>query len=139
MQKNTDKPAAHLVSSAAASGRDITPAAVERRARDLAVIAGRDEDLAIDSDREDASHELRGITGFRQSAASADDASVSRSADPAEPAVSTGHAAPESPMPDDDDITDRLAQEGVDEAQHELMLTAQRQERRELRASLEGV
>ena len=113
---------------------DLTHDDVEKRAREIAVIRGRAEEKLSEDDRAEAWAELNGellpgTTGSNQ------DAVGGLSRDPSEPVSDPGHqvvtAAPED---DETEARERLATEGVEEAQHDQMLAAREREQRENRS-----
>lgn len=108
---------------------EVTAEAIETRARELAMIDGRHAHQVTDADRKQSRAELSGET---LPATAQDDAEAAGglSRDPAEPVSRTGHAATEQLPVDEQDIAERLTLEGVEEAQHDQMLAARRQERR---------
>lgn len=97
----------------------VTPDDIEQRAREEALISGREPNRVTASDRIQAKKELLG------------DDSVDRSADENEitgrgmgaPPVSRGKKV-EAQLPDDDSDEERTVQEGIDEAGHSEMLEA---------------
>ena len=96
---------------------------IEQRAQELAEIRGSgsytQEDLA------EAARELRGHS-LPVSSPEDDVAETGLARDPSDPAANTGHHVPDMPADDENEASARLAQEGVDEAQHDLMLAARR-------------
>ena len=96
---------------------------IEQRAQELAEIRGSgsytQEDLA------EAARELRGHS-LPVSSPEDDVAETGLGRDPSDPAANTGHHVPDMPADDENEASARLAQEGVDEAQHDLMLAARR-------------
>lgn len=108
---------------------DLTDEDVERRARELAVIRGGSEERVTEDDRAAAWAELRGEP---MPASSVDD-SESRGAvtrDPSEPMADTGRQVADQEGDDDEVAPERLAIEGVEEAQHDQMLASRRREHR---------
>lgn len=103
------------------NGRPIgaaSPEDLERRARELALIEGRD--FVTTDDRERAREELSG--NFGAEAVTEDTPTAgSRSRDPSDPAADRGSPAPQI-EPNEDAELEHLALEGVEEAQHEQML-----------------
>lgn len=102
-------------------------AAVDQRARENARIAGRRR--ATKADREQARQELLG----RAVPPTTKDAVESRRAvsrDPSEPVSRRGTRTRTAPDRDLQDGLERLVNEGVEEAQHELAVAASRQRRR---------
>jgi hypothetical protein len=96
---------------------------IEQRAQELAEIRGATsytpEDLV------EATRELRGRE-LPVSTAGDDVSETGAGRDPSNPASDTGHHVPDMPADDENEASARLAQEGVDEAQHDLMLAARR-------------
>lgn len=108
-----------------ADAGEITNAMVERRAREDALIAGRATPST--SDRRNAREELQGRS--LPDTTSEDSASIARSLnrDPSDPVSVPGHQTPDHQNEGDDpDMIERLAIEGVEEAQHDQMLAARR-------------
>lgn len=104
---------------------EITNSMIERRAREIALIEGHDAVLA--EDRRVARHELHGDT--LPDTVSNDSAAIalSMNRDPSDPVSVPGHQTPTHNEGDDQDTIERLAIEGVEEAQHEQMLASRRQ------------
>ena len=108
-----------------AEAGEITTAMIERRAHEIALIEGRDTPSA--SDRRAAREELQGRA--LPDTTSDDSASIARSLnrDPSDPVSNPGHQTPDhNNEGDDPDMIERLAIEGVEEAQHDQMLAARR-------------
>lgn len=103
---------------------EITSAAIEARAREIALIDGRTSVTL--ADRREARREFQQET--LPGTMSEDSATIARSAnrDPSEPAAEPGHQIPDRNTIDDQDMIERLAIEGVEEAQHDQMLAARR-------------
>lgn len=93
--------------------------AVERRAQELALIAGRKPHEATVSDRIQAKKELLGSKSANDPA---DDSGIVGSGLGAPP-VSTGHQK-EKFLPHDDEIETEAVETGVAEAEHDTMLKA---------------
>lgn len=100
----------------------VTPRMVEKRARQLALIAGRRAGQVNDTDREEAKHEL--LEPIHPS---------SRPHDRPFPAGSPWGSPPASVgrrtkriRPTDDKISKELVEEGVDEAEHDQMVRSRR-------------
>ena len=108
------------------SGRGLgvpAPSDVERRARELALIRGRTE--PGEEDRAEAAREF--LDGDLPALVSDDaDSTRSRSRDPRDPAFDCGHQLPEYGVDDEKADLERLTLEGVEEAQHDQMLTSRR-------------
>ena len=103
---------------------------IERRARELADIDGRSGAQFTESDLASAEAELMG-TSLPQTNVEDDETDVAMSRDPSEPISVNGHEIPLREGPDEEKAVERLALEGVEEAQHEQMLAARRRARRE--------
>lgn len=107
----------------------ITGGDVERRAREIALINGHSEDDATESDRDEARAELLGET-LPETTVEDVEVSTGINRDPSEPPSVLGHQTPNYEGPDEEKAVERLAVEGVEEAQHDQMLAARRQQRR---------
>jgi hypothetical protein len=99
----------------------VTMGMIEKRARELAVISGRDSHHVIESDREQAKKEL---LGSDSADAPADDSGIVASGMGAPP-TSRGKMAKKF-LPTDDEVESQTVQEGVDEAEHTTMVAANR-------------
>lgn len=99
------------------------PSDVERRARELALIRGRTE--PEEEDRAEAVREFldQDLPGLQNEDA---DSTRSLSPDPRNPVFDCGHQVPEYGGDDEKADLERLALEGVEEAQHDQMLTSRR-------------
>lgn len=111
---------------------DLGDGDVERRARELALIRTGSADNVTEEDRAEAWAELDGqllpeTTGVDGESRGA----LSR--DPSEPIADSGHQVPDQRGLDDDETEarERLATEGVEEAQHDQMLAAREREHRQ--------
>jgi hypothetical protein len=105
------------------------PQDIEHRARELADIDGRSGAEITERDLARAEAELLG-TSLPQTAADDADSDMAMTRDPSEPVSVNGHEIPLREDSDEEKAVERLALEGVDEAQHEQMLAARRRERR---------
>jgi len=114
----------HGKGSGAVSATDI-----ERRARELADIDGRSGAAITDNDIVRAEAELMGRV-LPDTSVDDDDSEARLSRDPSEPISVGGHEIPLREGPDEEKAVERLALEGVEEAQHEQMLAARRRDRR---------
>jgi hypothetical protein len=97
----------------------VTEDMIEQRARELALIAGREPNRVIGSDRIQAKKELLGDD-------SADDAMDEENIMPlgmGSPPTSTGKHT-KNHLPTDDEVEIQTVQEGVDEAAHDEMIEA---------------
>jgi hypothetical protein len=114
-------------------GRDageLTDETIEKRAREIAVIRGRDASQVSEDDRAEAWAELQG----ELLPATTDTDGESRGAlsrDPSEPLSISGHQVPNLEGDNDGADVERLATEGVEEAQHDQMLASRQQEHRQ--------
>ncbi len=98
-----------------------SPEDIERRAGELALIDNRTE--ATDQDRELARGEFQDLN--LPDAINEDAESMqSMSRDPSDPMADRGHQAPEYGGDDEKTALEKLALEGVEEAQHEQMIEA---------------
>lgn len=106
----------------------VTRKDIEHRARELAAIDGRRGDQITDDDLARARAELMGL---RLPSTMVEDkvAETGITRDPSEPPSSPGHEVPILEGADEEKAVERLALEGVEEAQHEQMLAARRRER----------
>lgn len=97
----------------------VTPDMVENRARELALIAGREPNRVTASDRIQAKKEL---LGDDSGDAAIDDTGIVPSGMGAPP-TSTGKRI-EPQLPTDDETEIQTVQEGLDEAEHDEMVQA---------------
>ncbi|MBU6409798.1 MAG: hypothetical protein KGR98_05365 [Verrucomicrobia bacterium] len=97
----------------------VTPDQVERRARELALIAGRQPHRRTTSDLREAKRELLGDDAADSPA---DEANIVPSGMGAPPTESGRQS--ERQLPSDDQDEERVVREGVDEAGHDVMLQA---------------
>jgi hypothetical protein len=98
-----------------------SPEDIERRARELALID--DRTVVTDQDRERARIEFLDLTlpdAINEDA----DSMQSMSRDPSDPLVDRGRQVPEYGVEDEKTALEKLALEGVEEAQHEQMIEA---------------
>jgi hypothetical protein len=89
---------------------------IEQRAQELAEIRGAGR--YTDEDLEQAKREFRSPEN--------DTAEAGAGRDPSNPVAQNGHHVEDMAADDENEASARLAQEGVDEAQHDLMLAARR-------------
>src|SRR5262245_5625801 len=112
---------------------DLNEDDVEKRAREIAVIRGRDPEALSEDDRAEAWAELNGEL-LPGTSSTDKDAAGGLSRDPSEPLSDPGHeVVTAEPDEDETDARERLANEGVEEAQHDQMLAARKREQREKR------
>jgi hypothetical protein len=102
---------------------------IERRARQLADIDGRSGAEITDADLARAEAELMGVV-LPATSVEDEEAEAAMTRDPSEPLSIKGHEIPMREAPDEEKAVERLALEGVEEAQHEQMLAARREARR---------
>ncbi len=106
-----------------------SPEQVENRAREIATIDGRDPKEFTDTDWEQARQELHGATlpsppeETKQNAELVEEWAVV--------ANDTGHRVPRAVEDEDETIGEQLVSDGVEEATHDQMLEARREEREE--------
>lgn len=100
-----------------------------RRARELVDIDGRAGTDPTDEDLARARIELLG-TDLPATTVEDEEARSGLSRDPSEPPSITGRETPRLEGPDEEKAMERMALEGVEEAQHDQMLAARRRERR---------
>lgn len=101
-----------------------SPDAVERRAREIAMIAERDPDEFTDADWDQARRELLGTQGHHAPEETDDNAEVVEEWNVV--ASSIGHHAPR--VEDDENLGEQLVSDGIDEAAHDQMLEARKEE-----------
>jgi hypothetical protein len=99
---------------------------LKERAAEIARIAGRAE--VTDQDYDQARAELRDANLPSPVSADADASMTSLSRDPSDPAVDRGRQTPEYLYNDEEEAVERLALEGVEEAQHDQMIEARNAE-----------
>ena len=105
----------------------ITPEMVQARAREIAVINGRSKDSVLPSDWNEAYRELTGRESPR-------DPSGDWSIETAQwdPAPGTpGHKIHTTPAHDEQTDTERIIEQGISEAEHDLMVEHTREQNRE--------
>jgi hypothetical protein len=102
----------------------VTQAMVEQRAREIAVINGREAKNVLSSDLEEAHRELQGKDLLRPATTKADE--VPEDDRWAPEGVSTGKQAPTVPAPDEQTFAEKLVEEGVADAEHEQEIEATR-------------
>jgi len=107
----------------------ITGTDIERRARELADLDGRDPAKYTQADLARARAELSG-SGLPATTSDDAEGEYGLTRDPSEPPSDSGRQIPDDEGPDEQKAAERLAEEGIEEAQHEQMLAARRMERR---------
>jgi hypothetical protein len=103
---------------------EITRDLLDARAQEIALIAGRDTPTA--EDRRLAREELQGQDLPDTATDDSPTIACASTRDPSEPLSVPGHQTPVYNEADDDDLNERLAMEGLEEAQHDQMLAARR-------------
>jgi hypothetical protein len=101
-----------------------SPDTVERRAREIAMIAERDPDEFTDADWDQARRELLGSETHNAPEETEENAEVVEEWNVV--ASSTGHRAPR--VEDDENLGEQLVSDGIDEAVHDQMLEARKEE-----------
>ena len=127
MNKSNDPTNGRISVHGAGTG-GIGSADIARRARELADIDGRSGADITDDDLGRAQAELMGLS-LPATTVEDEDATGGLSRDPSEPPSIPGHETKSHEGPDQERVVERLALEGVDEAQHEQMLESRRRER----------
>jgi hypothetical protein len=102
-----------------------TPEQVEKRAREIAMIAERDPDSFTDTDWEQARQELLGATQPAPPEETKENASLEDEWEVV--ANNSGHRAPRAGE-DDESLGEQLVSGGVEEATHDQMLEARLEE-----------
>jgi hypothetical protein len=101
-----------------------SPDAVEKRAREIALIAERDPDEFTDADWDEARRELLGAVASNAPEETDDNAEVVEEWNVV--ASSAGHRAPR--VEDDENLGEQLVADGVQEAAHDQMVEARKEE-----------
>lgn len=100
----------------------VTAEMVQRRAEEISVINGRERDNVLSSDIDEARIELQGREHSNPSTPQAEDIPEEERWDV--PAGSKGTEAPTIPAPDEQTFAEKLVEEGVGEAEHDLEVQA---------------
>jgi hypothetical protein len=103
----------------------VTRAMVLARARELALINGHSAAQVVQSDWEQAKRELLGEEGLVPTETPAEILPESERWDPTP--VSTGHKIGERPPHDEQSDAERLTEQGLAEAEHDLMVEGTRE------------
>jgi len=103
----------------------VTEAMVLKRARELAVINGRDENQVLDSDLDQARRELTSEERLDPERTPAEKLPEENRWEPVPECV--GHQQPAVPAPDEQTFAEKLVEEGVEDAEHDQVLSATRQ------------
>lgn len=101
-----------------------SPESVERRAREIALIAERNPDEFTDGDWDQARRELLGAHDPTAPEETEENAEVVEEWNVV--ASSTGHRAPR--FEDDENVGEQLVSDGIEEAAHDQMLQARKDE-----------
>src|ERR1700694_4917498 len=101
-----------------------SPDAVEKRAREIAMIAERKPDDFTDADWDQARRELLGAQGPGAPEETEENAEVVEEWNVV--ASSTGHRAPR--VEDEENVGEHLVSDGIEEAAHDQMLEARKEE-----------
>jgi hypothetical protein len=104
-----------------------SPDAVEKRAREIALIAEREPDEFTDGDWDQAMRELRGTPVSNAPEETDENAEVVEEWNVV--ASSSGHRTPR--VEDDENLGEQLVEDGVQEAVHDQMVEARREERQQ--------
>jgi hypothetical protein len=106
----------------------VTWADVRQRAQELALIAGRNADQVLDSDWEQAQRELTGEERLVPPPTPAEELTEDSRWDPV--GESVGHREPTVPTPDEQTFAEKLVEEGVEDAEQDQMVRAEKEQRR---------
>lgn len=109
---------------------DLNDEDIEKRAREIALIRGRPTDRISEEDRAHALAELQGET-LPETTDSDGESRGALSRDPSEPASIPGRQTTNVEGDDENGVAERLASEGVEEAQHDQMLASRQREHRQ--------
>lgn len=103
----------------------VTEKMVRARARELAIIAGREEHDITETDFEQALRELTGREGLNPTSTPAEQLTEEERWDPNP--QSSGSQAPNVPASDEQTFAEKLVEEGVADAEHDQMVQATKQ------------
>ena len=104
-----------------------SPELVEKRAREIAMIDERDPNEFTEADWHQAKNELTGVGASHVPEEVDEDASDERSERDEVPGAS-GHRAPRSGFEEDENVGEELVSGGIEEAAHDQMVEARREE-----------
>jgi hypothetical protein len=121
MQKKSRDTGARKVEVRGQGVSGFSPADVERRAREIALIENRT--VVNEADRERARGEFRD-RNLPDAVNEDADSMQSMSRDPSDPMTDRGRQAPEYGVEDEKAALEHLALEGVEEAQHDQMVAS---------------
>ena len=103
-----------------------SPEAVEKRAREIAMIDERDPNEFTDADWNQAREELMGVEHVSAPEETEQNAKVTEEWNVVP--SSTGHRAPRPGVEEDETLGEQLVTDGLEEAAHDQMLEARREE-----------
>jgi hypothetical protein len=103
-----------------------SPEAVEKRAREIAMIDERDPNEFTDTDWNQARQELMGVEHASAPEETEQNAKVTEEWNVVP--SSTGHRAPRPGVEEDETLGEQLVTDGLEEAAHDQMLEARREE-----------
>ena len=103
-----------------------SPEAVEKRAREIAMIDERDPNEFTDADWNQARRELMGVEHTSAPEETEQNAKVTEEWNVVP--SSTGHRAPRPGVEEDETLGEQLVTDGLEEAAHDQMLEARREE-----------
>ena len=113
-----------------------TPELVEKRAREIALIDERNPDEFTDADWEQARAELMGVATDAAPEETPENAEAADGWDMV--ASDTGHRAPRAGVDDDEMLGEQLVAGGVEEATHDSMVQARKDELSQEGGVIEG-
>lgn len=116
-----------------------TPEMVEKRAREIALIDERDPEEFTEDDWQQARLELTGHGAGEHAPEEVENAPDPGSAEHEMVPESHGHRAPRAGVDDDEMLGEQLVSGGVEEAVHDQMLQARREELAQEGGRIEGV
>ena len=103
-----------------------SPETVERRAREIALIDERNPDEFTESDWNQAKRELTGVEGSH--APEVDDTVEDEMSERDDSPGASGHQVPNNGFDDDENVGEELVSGGIEEAAHDQMVEARREE-----------
>lgn len=103
-----------------------SPETVERRAREIALIDERNPDEFTESDWNQAKRELTGVEGSH--APEVDDTVEDEMSERDDIPGASGHQVPNNGFDDDENVGEELVSGGIEEAAHDQMVEARREE-----------
>lgn len=103
-----------------------SPEMAEKRAREIAMIDERNPDEFTEADWQQAKNELTGVAGSH--APEVDDAVDDELSERDDIPGASGHRAPKNGFDDDENVGEELVSGGIEEAAHDQMVEARREE-----------